>query len=86
MKKRHSRRPRFFIVRRAKLLWCRQFHRKWRRRVAILPVQALGLGYVIHCLKCGVKENDLTEFQKTILKGKFWPWVTNRQNYSRSVN
>ena len=52
-------------ARRARLLWCGQFHQKWRRRVAILPDQVSGLGYEVRCLKCGVRDIEIVELQKT---------------------
>jgi hypothetical protein len=65
----HSGGPGFFTVRRAKLLWCEQFHQKWRRRVAIFSIEASGLGYKVHCLKCGLRDIEITEFQKTEASG-----------------
>jgi hypothetical protein len=57
----HSWHSGFFTARRARLLWCVQFHQKWRRRVAILPVPASGLGYEVRCLKCGMRDIETAE-------------------------
>jgi len=62
---RHSGRPGFAPARRARLFWCVQFHQKWRRRVAILSVQASGLGYEVRCLKCGMRDIEIAGIQKT---------------------
>ena len=61
----HSGHSGFFTARPARLLWCRQFHQKWRRRVAILPNQASGIGYEVRCVKCGMRDIEIAEFQKT---------------------
>ena len=65
----HSGHSGFFTARRARLFWCGQFHQKWRRRVAMLPVQASGLGYEVRCLKCGMRDIETAEFQKTTASG-----------------
>jgi hypothetical protein len=65
----HSGHSGFFTARRARLLWCVQFHQKWRRRVAMLPVQASGLGYEVRCLKCGMRDIEIAELQKPTASG-----------------
>ena len=61
--------PGFFTVRRTKLLWCKRFHQKWRRRVAILPTEASGFRYEVCCLKCGASDIEITEFHRTNASG-----------------
>jgi hypothetical protein len=61
----HSGRPGVFTLRRAKLLLCQHLHKKWRRRVAFSPIEASGYTYEVRCLKCGMRDIEIIEFQKT---------------------
>ena len=54
-----------FTVRRAKLLLCQHFHKKWRRRVAFSTTDASGVTYDVRCLKCGMKDTEAIHLQKT---------------------
>jgi hypothetical protein len=58
-------RTRVFTLRRAKLLLCQNFHKKWRRRVAFSTTDASGLSYEVQCLKCGMKDTEVIQVHKT---------------------
>jgi hypothetical protein len=60
-----SERDGFSTARETKLLWCKRFHQKRRRRVAILLTDEFTIRYKVHCLKCGVTDVEITEFEKT---------------------
>ena len=67
-----SGRPGVFTVRRAKLLLCRHFHKKWRRRVAFSPTEASGHSYKVRCLKCGLSDIETSAFPKTTKSALHW--------------
>jgi hypothetical protein len=58
-------RPGVFSVHRAKLLLCQNFHKKWRRRVAISTTDAPVVSYDVRCLKCGMRDTEIIHLQKT---------------------
>jgi hypothetical protein len=60
-----SERHGFSTTGRTRLLWCKRFHRTWRRRVAILPSEESMLRYEVRCLRCGVADVEITESEKT---------------------
>lgn len=54
----------FSTTDRTKLLWCKRFHQKWRRRVDILLTDEFTIRYKVHCLKCCVTDVEISEFER----------------------
>jgi hypothetical protein len=67
---RQSRPSRFFPIARTRLFWCKQFHQKWRRRVALLAAEsdASAIGYKVQCLKCGATDIETSVLQNADLR------------------
>ena len=53
---------RCYFRRGIRLFWCKRFHRRWRRRVDVLPAVASVLCYEVRCLKCGMADIEIAEY------------------------